>query len=120
MKHLNNAELAYIETDLLCKHSQSKTACMAVIKLFQTKDIDVIKKILKDDEQLLSICDGPKRSNVEFLPQWVRHYFASCIYAFNDWPKINFVKSPILIRIYDICHSHFHDSVVPVSTISLE
>ena len=110
MHQTNNAELAFMESEILCKHPQSLLVCRAIIILYQTGDMDKVREEVKEDEVLLELLSNPRETNVLFLPLWVRHYFASCIYGYNKWPSICFENQPMLLEIYRITFDHFHHS----------
>jgi len=105
MHYLRNSELALIEAEISCRHPQTLIVCKAIIKLYETEDIETVKEIIKDDKLLLSVCK-PCKCNILFLSQWCKHYFMATIYGFNDWSIENFTSN-ILTTIYHINKDHF-------------
>lgn len=106
MHYLQNKELALMEAEIVCKHPQTLIACKAIIKLYETEDMKVVKDIIKKDDLLLSTCE-PCKCNILFLPQWCKHYFMATIYGFHGWSIENFITSDILTTIYYINKDHF-------------
>ena len=105
------AALAKKEAAIICPHPQSLLACDGIIELCQNKDLNKVKDLVKDDEQLLNVCNGPQDTNINFLQDWVRHYFLVAISGSQGW-TIDLGNSVILEFIYNLMHQYFFNSEV--------
>ena len=116
MSKFGNEDLAMNEAKLLCLHPQSILVCEAIIILMKTGNIEKVKEVVKNDKNLLDICNGNVsicRTNFEFLPDWCRHYFLAAVAGFlDDYRKFQDPLSEgrlhTLYLIYCIVHDTFH------------
>lgn len=124
MKKLNNPHLARIEASLLTSQKQSLLAAEALIQLMHYRDISVAKEVVKDDKELSKVMDGMyslRQTNVDFLPEWVRHYLLAAMDGY--WQRSLPVEYQVQSRyrtlclIYHIVHDTFHPplSETPIS-----
>jgi hypothetical protein len=115
MKEFNNPKLARAEAKLLCPHPQALLASEALITLMETKNIDKVLELVKNDLRLYEVCNGKytlKTTNLEFQQEWCRHYLLAAMDAYrdNEFP-LNLLSSRyhrILGLIYYIVHDTFH------------
>ena len=109
-----NEKLARMESTLVCTHPQTLLANEAVITLYKTKNMEDVKKVLKEDEVLLSCCSYDPSitfSDLNFLNGWCRHYLLIVIYAFNGWDTLSndfdSQRDQLKIYLYTLCSNFF-------------
>tara|TARA_B110000908_G_scaffold53834_1_gene65613 strand:+ start:6211 stop:6825 length:615 start_codon:yes stop_codon:yes gene_type:complete len=115
MKELSSPELARLEASLICSHPQALLSAEALITLMETKNIDKVLEVVKDDKRLYEVCNGDyslKTTNVEFQQEWCRHYLLAAMDAYRDRPiplnLLSLQHHRILGLIYYIVHDTFH------------
>ena len=107
MIHKKDSNLALMEANLLCKHPQSLLVCHAIIKLFETSNIEEVQNIVQEDKELVRICKGPIKTNFNFLKDWARHAFVVVIASYMRWPITHLPQESLHI-IYKLISSHFY------------
>ena len=112
MYFFDDEELARKEASIICSHPQTLLACNALITLMKNKSLDDVREMVKDDEQLLAVCNDKidfKKTNYHFLPLWCRHYFLFAMAGYFSLPLPSGIQHPhILYLIYCIVRDTFH------------
>lgn len=107
-------KLAMMEAKLICSHPQSLMAADALISLMENKNINKMLQIVDTDKELSKVCRGEvsfKKTNLDFLPLWCRHYLLVAVEAYLDhslYGQMSVRPNRTQCLIYCIVHEAFH------------
>lgn len=117
-------KMARMASESLCNHPQSLMATDALISLMMTKNNKEAIKIVESDKELSKVCRGESsisKTNLDFLPDWCRHYLLVAFEAYHQPSYSILLSKPryhTLGLVYHIVHESFHLPSSPTSDLN--
>ena len=115
MDKFKDPNMARMEAQILCTHSQSLLAVEALIALMEKKDLHTVLQLVNYDKEIYKVCRGDytlETTNVDFMQEWCRHYLLAALdgYRNNPLPSqfLSHIRHRTLCLIYYTVRDAFH------------